>query len=50
MGQRSVDCSGQLELGKLELKSVHLGRGRGQGEGETLQLEGLFCGLAAALA
>lgn len=45
MGRRSVECSGQLELGNLELKSIYLGRGRGQGEDETLQLEGLFCGL-----
>lgn len=40
MGQRFVECSGQLELGKLELKRVHLGRGRG--EGETSQPEGLL--------
>lgn len=40
LGQRFVECSGQLELGKLELKRVHLGRWRG--EGETLQPEGLL--------
>ena len=37
LGQGFVECSRQLELGKLELKRVHLGRGRG--EDETLQLE-----------